>query len=159
MLLFAVAKGNNKTTSSHKLDDSTPTIGQWEKEIGFLQSIAITDDSPILIKHSKFQMIEIKKSEYFGKILLLDGVIQLTERDADSYNEMMAHIPMFQHGNPKRVLVIGGGDGYVLSEVKFVVSIFHACVCVASVLFFQQLTFDCIIRWCRHYIGTEACEC
>jgi spermidine synthase len=47
----------------------------------------------------------------------LDGVIQLTERDADSYNEMMAHMAMMQHKRPKRALVIGGGDGYVLSEV------------------------------------------
>jgi spermidine synthase len=45
-------------------------------------------------------------------------VIQITERDGDSYNEMMAHIPMFLHPNPKRVLIIGGGDGYVLSEVS-----------------------------------------
>lgn len=56
-------------------------------------------------------------SKHYGKILMLDGVIQLTEKDADSYNEMMTHPAMFSHPNPKRVLVIGGGDGYVLSEV------------------------------------------
>lgn len=50
---------------------------------------------------------------------MLDGVIQLTEKDADSYNEMMAHPAMFSHPKPKRVLVIGGGDGYVLSEVSY----------------------------------------
>lgn len=93
-------------------------IGQVEGEIGFVQSIAITEDSPIFVKHSKFQKIEIFKSNYFGKILVLDGVVQLTERDADAYNEMMAHIPMFQHRNPRRVLIIGGGDGYVLNEVR-----------------------------------------
>jgi len=49
--------------------------------------------------------------------LVLDGVLQLTERDADSYNEMMTHPAMFAHPSPKRVLVIGGGDGYVLHEV------------------------------------------
>jgi spermidine synthase len=48
---------------------------------------------------------------------MLDGVMQLTEKDADSYNEMMAHPAMFSHPNPRRVLIIGGGDGYVLSEV------------------------------------------
>ena len=48
----------------------------------------------------------------------MDDVIQITERDGDSYNEMMAHIPMFLHPNPKRVLIVGGGDGYVLSEVS-----------------------------------------
>jgi spermidine synthase len=50
-------------------------------------------------------------------LAFLRSVLQLTERDADAYNEMMTHVPMFQHKNPKRVLVIGGGDGYVLSEV------------------------------------------
>jgi spermidine synthase len=48
---------------------------------------------------------------------LKDGVTQLTEKDANSYNEMMAHVAMMQHRKPKRALVIGGGDGYVLSEV------------------------------------------
>lgn len=62
-------------------------------------------------------MIEVHQSKHFGKVLVLDGSVQLTERDADSYNEMMAHVPMFQHPKPQRVLVIGGGDGYVLKEV------------------------------------------
>lgn len=52
------------------------------------------------------------------QVLVLDDVIQITERDGDSYNEMMAHIPMFLHPNPKRVLIVGGGDGYVLAEVS-----------------------------------------
>merc|ERR1712038_171467 len=54
---------------------------------------------------------------YYGKVLILDGVVQLTEKDGDSYNEMMVHPAMFSHPLPKRVLIIGGGDGYVLSEV------------------------------------------
>jgi spermidine synthase len=49
--------------------------------------------------------------------LVLDGVVQITERDGNSYNEMLSHIPMFQNAHPRRVLVIGGGDGYVVSEV------------------------------------------
>lgn len=69
-------------------------------------------------KASKFQDISVIRSKHYGKILMLDGVIQLTEKDADSYNEMMTHPAMFSHTKPKRVLVIGGGDGYVLSEVR-----------------------------------------
>ena len=61
--------------------------------------------------------IEVHQSRFYGKVLVLDGVIQLTERDADSYNEMMAHVGMFTHSKPKKVLIIGGGDGYVLKEV------------------------------------------
>jgi len=92
-------------------------VGEFIAETGFYQSIALTDSSPILKKKSKFQDISIETSDYYGKILVLDGVVQLTERDADSYNEMMAHIPLFAHPSPKRVLVIGGGDGYVVHEV------------------------------------------
>lgn len=92
-------------------------IGEWEEDTGFYQALRVTDDSPIFKKQSKYQSIEVHKSEYFGKILVLDGVLQLTEEDADSYNEMMAHMPMMQHKNPKNALVIGGGDGYVLNEV------------------------------------------
>jgi len=93
------------------------SIGAWEEETGFYQSITVTDKSPLTTTISKYQKIEVHESKYYGKILVLDGVVQLTERDANSYNEMMAHVAMMQHGQPKRALVIGGGDGYVLSEV------------------------------------------
>lgn len=92
-------------------------IGEYIEETGFYQSIGITNKDPLLKKQSKYQLIEVHHSPHYGRILVLDGVVQLTEKDADAYNEMMAHMPMFQHKNPKRVLVIGGGDGYVLSEV------------------------------------------
>jgi len=97
--------------SNHK------AIGELIAETGFYQSIALTSDSPLLAKRSKYQEIAVHNSKHYGKILVLDGVVQLTERDADSYNEMMAHMPMMAHLKPRRVLVIGGGDGYVLSEV------------------------------------------
>ena len=93
------------------------SVGAWEEETGFYQSITVTDESPLVTRKSKYQTIEVQESQYYGKILVLDGMIQLTERDANSYNEMMAHIAMMQHKNPKRALIIGGGDGYVLSEV------------------------------------------
>jgi len=85
-----------------------PEIGEYFEEIGFYQSIKATRQYSL---QSKYQAIEIYESAYYGKILALDGVLQLTERDADAYNEMMSHIPLFQHANPKRVLVLGGGDG------------------------------------------------
>lgn len=96
---------------------ASPVVGELIEETGFYQSIRLTSDPPIYRKRSKYQLIEVHRSPYYGKVLVLDGVVQLTERDADSYNEMMAHIPMFRHENPRRVLIVGGGDGYVLSEV------------------------------------------
>jgi len=100
-------------------------VGEIERSIGFYQAIELEENSLLFSKQSKYQSIEVHQTKHFGKLLLLDGVIQLTERDADSYNEMMAHIPMFQHPNPKRVLVIGGGDGYVLKEVLKHPSVVH----------------------------------
>ena len=93
-------------------------VGEYIAESGFYQSIQLTGDEPVFAKKSKFQDISVLESKHYGKILMLDGVVQLTEKDADSYNEMMTHPAMFSHPNPKRVLVIGGGDGYVLSEVR-----------------------------------------
>ena len=92
--------------------------GEYISETGFYQSITLNSEEPIIKTRSKYQDISVVESDYYGKILVLDGVVQLTERDANSYNEMMAHPAMFSHKAPKRVLVIGGGDGYVLSEVR-----------------------------------------
>jgi len=56
----------------------------------------------------------------YGRVLILDGVIQCTERDEFSYQEMITFLPLAAHPNPKRVLIIGGGDGGVAREcVKF----------------------------------------
>lgn len=66
---------------------------------------------------SQFQDILVFKSTAYGNVLVLDGIIQCTERDEFAYQEMIAHIPLFAHKNPKNVLVIGGGDGGVLREV------------------------------------------
>lgn len=111
----------------HTFESSFPegVIGERIPEIGFSQTIELLSTKPIYVGQSKYQKIEIFESKYYGKILVLDGVTQLTERDANSYNEMMAHIPMFAHKDPKRVLVIGGGDGYVLAEVLKHDSVVH----------------------------------
>ena len=50
------------------------------------------------------------------QVLVLDGVIQLTERDEHAYQEMIAQLPLHSHPNPQSVLIVGGGDGGVLRE-------------------------------------------
>jgi spermidine synthase len=50
-------------------------------------------------------------------VLVLDGVIQLTERDEFAYQEMIVHVPIFAHPNPQSVLIVGAGDGGVLREI------------------------------------------
>jgi len=68
-------------------------------------------------KKSKFQKIQILQSKSWGCVLTLDTTIQTTERDEFIYHEMISHVPLFLHPNPKNVLIIGGGDGGVLREV------------------------------------------
>ncbi len=64
-----------------------------------------------------YQSIEIVETEAFGRVLILDGVVQTTERDEFTYHEMLVHVPMFACASPRRVLIIGGGDGGSLREV------------------------------------------
>ncbi|MBA3028816.1 MAG: polyamine aminopropyltransferase [Desulfobacteraceae bacterium] len=64
-----------------------------------------------------FQHMMLVDSHAYGKMLLLDGFVQTTERDEFFYHEMMAHVPVLAHPNPENVLIIGGGDGGVLREV------------------------------------------
>ncbi|MBI2859687.1 MAG: polyamine aminopropyltransferase [Chloroflexi bacterium] len=64
-----------------------------------------------------FGEITIADHDYFGRMLILDGVVQLTERDEHYYHEMLAHVPLNIHPSPKEILVIGGGDGGTLREV------------------------------------------
>ncbi|HYA11749.1 MAG TPA: polyamine aminopropyltransferase [Thermodesulfovibrionales bacterium] len=66
---------------------------------------------------SKFQEIRVIRNPYFGKMLILDDVVQLTERDEFFYHEMLTHVVMHAHPCPKKVIVIGGGDGGVVREV------------------------------------------
>src|SRR4030043_971687 len=77
------------------------------------------DVEEILYKgKSKFQDIMVIRNPYFGKMLILDDVVQLTERDEFFYHEMLTHIVMHAHPSPKKVVVIGGGDGGVVREVR-----------------------------------------
>ena len=66
---------------------------------------------------SACQSIEIFESARHGRVLALDGAIQITEADEFVYQEMLAHVPLLAHGAARRVLIIGAGDGGVLRRV------------------------------------------
>lgn len=68
-------------------------------------------------KNTPYQDLLIVNTPEYGRTMILDGAIQLTERDEFCYSEMMAHVPLCSHPDPKRVLIIGGGDGAILREV------------------------------------------
>jgi spermidine synthase len=68
-------------------------------------------------RQSQFQTLDLFETEDFGKVLTLDGMVMLTERDEAAYHEMLVHVPMLIHPNPRKALVVGGGDGGVLREL------------------------------------------
>merc|ERR1740124_1641157 len=95
-------------------------IDGWFHERGELwkgQAMSLEVKKVIHHGRSNFQDLLVFESTNHGTVLVLDGVIQVTERDEFSYQEMLAHIPLFSHPNPEKVLVIGGGDGGILREV------------------------------------------
>jgi spermidine synthase len=67
--------------------------------------------------NTEYNNIKVIKNEYFGYMLILDDIVQLTERDEYFYHEMLAHVAMHSHSLPSDVLIIGGGDGGTLREV------------------------------------------
>ncbi|NLB17357.1 MAG: polyamine aminopropyltransferase [Syntrophomonadaceae bacterium] len=66
---------------------------------------------------SPFQRIDIIDTYEFGKMLVLYGSIMITEKDEFVYHEMLGHVPLYTHPDPRQVLVIGGGDGGTIREV------------------------------------------
>tara|TARA_R100000278_G_scaffold122124_1_gene107546 strand:- start:809 stop:1630 length:822 start_codon:yes stop_codon:yes gene_type:complete len=90
------------------IDDS------WDKKNG---STILIEGEFLEEVRSKYQHIEVYNTKRFGKLLKLDGVIQLTEFDEANYHEMIVHVPLRVHNTPDNVLVIGGGDGGAVREI------------------------------------------
>lgn len=86
-------------------------------------------DNVLYESQTGHQHLIIFENTAFGRVLMLDGVVQLTERDEFIYHEMMAHVPLFALGALRRVLIIGGGDGGVLREVLRHQSVERAVLC------------------------------
>lgn len=78
---------------------------------------------------SEYQEVLVFESSTYGKVLVLDGIVQLTEKDECAYQEMIAHLPLCSIPSPKTVLVVGGGDGGVLREVSRHSSVEHIDIC------------------------------
>ena len=68
-------------------------------------------------KQTPYQRVEVFDTDAWGHLLTIDGMVMLSERDEFVYHEMISHVPLFMHPAPKRVLVIGGGDGGTVREV------------------------------------------
>lgn len=106
--------------------------------------MALQIDQVLHKEQSTYQDVLVFRSAHHGNVLVLDGAIQCTEHDefsfvdchdddgrtdGDRYQEMITHLAMMSHSNPRRVLVIGGGDGGVLREVIKHQSVEEAVLC------------------------------
>lgn len=96
---------------------------------------------------SEFQTVDVLDTEFFGKMLILDGLMMTTERDEFFYHEMISHVPMNSHKNPKSVLVIGGGDGGTVREVLKHPSVERVVLCEIDGM---------VIDACRKFIPSIA---
>ncbi|MBK8190192.1 MAG: polyamine aminopropyltransferase [Vampirovibrionales bacterium] len=90
----------------------------WVSET-YAESVRLGLKAGRLLYHavSPFQTIDIIETAYFGRMLLLDGLVMTSERDEFVYHEMIAHPAMLCCPVPRRVLIIGGGDGGSAREV------------------------------------------
>ncbi|SKA79666.1 spermidine synthase [Caloramator quimbayensis] len=99
-------------------------------------------------KKTKYQDLAIVDTEAFGKMLVLDGIVQTTIKDEFVYHEMITHIPLFTHPNPKKVLVVGGGDGGAIREILKHPSVEKAVLC--------EIDED-VITECKKYLPEISC--
>lgn len=100
-------------------------------------------------QQSPFQKVEVVDTDFFGKMLLNDDLMMLTERDEFVYHEMLVHVPLFVHPDPKRVLIIGGGDGGTAREV-----LRHPGVEACTLVEIDPV----VVEACRQHLPQTACS-
>ncbi|UWR41367.1 polyamine aminopropyltransferase [Phaeobacter inhibens] len=89
----------------------------------YAQSLRV--DEMLYDSNTEHQRLKVFQNGQFGRILTLDDVVQTTEGDNFIYHEMLTHVPILAHGNAKRVLIIGGGDGGMAREALRHTSVEH----------------------------------
>ena len=113
-----------------------------EKELWPGQRFSLKLSGGVLHREkSDYQDIVVFDTETYGRCLVLDGAIQVTTRDEFAYQEMIAHVPLFAHPNPKAVLIVGGGDGGVAREVCKHIGLEKVRFCL------NILQFSCAVRF------------
>ncbi|WP_457591485.1 polyamine aminopropyltransferase [Geoglobus sp.] len=118
---------------------------EWFVELYGNTGIKIRVRRKIVDFRTRYQHVQVFDTYDFGKMLVLDGKIQLTERDEPFYHEMLVHVPMFSHRNPEKVLIVGGGDGGSLREV-----LKHGVEDVVVVELDEE-----VVRVAREHIGVD----
>jgi spermidine synthase len=95
--------------------------GEWFHETNAMwpgQAFSLEVQEVLHQERTEYQdLVVFKNNGPWGNVMLLDGCVQVTDKDEFVYHEMMAHMPLCTHPNPKTVLIVGGGDGGVMREV------------------------------------------
>src|ERR1022692_1390131 len=78
--------------------------------------VRLKADRVLFDSDTEHQRLIIFENSDFGRVMMLDGIVQVATKDEFVYHEMMAHVPLFAHGQVRKALIIGGGDGGVLRE-------------------------------------------
>jgi spermidine synthase len=122
----------------------------WIKEAQIEDAAMIYKVRETLVrKQTEYQDLAIVETNSFGRMLLLDGIVQTTIADEFVYHEMISHIPLFTHPNPEKVLVVGGGDGGAIREVLKHPSVKKAVLCEID---------RCVVEECMKYLPEISCE-
>src|SRR5437764_158027 len=81
---------------------------------GYAQSMELT--GLVVEQKSRYQRIKIFDTVANGRVMVLDDIVQITTRDESAYAEMLTHLPLLEHGNAERVMIVGGGDLSIADE-------------------------------------------
>ena len=122
--------------SAFRLESSRP--GRWLTEAldeGF--SYSIRTHQVLSQSLSRFQRVEVHESDTFGRVLVLDGSFNVSEKDEFFYHENLVHVPACTHPRPARALIIGGGDGGAAEEL-----LKHSCVQSVTLVEIDQAVID-----------------
>lgn len=106
-------------------------------------------DEVLVTRQGDYQRIDVLNTREFGKVLVLDGYLMVTEKDEFMYHEMIVHVPMAVHKNVLRVLVVGAGDGGTVRELTQYNSIEHIDIVEID---------KAVIEVCREFLPQTACR-
>ena len=113
---FKISESPSRNNKWQNPDFHTRNVWFTDKDED--QALSLRYTGEILHDHqSPYQRVRVLESYKYGKILTLDNMVMTTQKDEYHYHEMISHIAMFTHHNPKNILVIGGGDGGTIREI------------------------------------------
>jgi spermidine synthase len=101
----------------HREQEPTMPANSFKERLhkGYAQVMEI-DGKPLVDEKSRYQRIKIFDTVANGRVMTLDDIVQITTRDESAYAEMLTHLPLLEHGNVRRVMIVGGGDLSIADE-------------------------------------------